>query len=256
MGMSNTAVGALALQENVGISNTATGFGALGSNTTGDNNTGMGFGALTDNTTGAFNTAIGSGALLANTTANSNIAVGDSALLNNTTGSNNTAIGAGAGENLTIGDNNIDIASSGIAGESATIRIGSGNQTSTFIAGINGAAVTGAGVVVSGSGQLGVATSSARFKYEIKPMDKTSEALFALKPVCFRYKKEVDPASTFQFGLVAEEVEKVNPDLVVRDPEGEPYTVRYDQVNAMLLNEFLNEHRKVEQLKKDCVFEI
>jgi hypothetical protein len=247
IGMSNTAVGALALQENVGISNTATGFFALGSNTTGDSNTSMGFGALTDNTTGAFNTAIGSGALLANTTANSNIAVGDSALLNNTTGSNNTAIGAGAGENLTIGDNNIDIANPGVAGDSATIRIGSGNQTSTFIAGINGTAVTGTGVVVSASGQLGVATSSARFKYEIKPMDKTSEALFALKPVCFRYKKEIDQAGTSQFGLVAEQAEKVNPDLVVRDKEGKPYTVRYDAVNAMLLNEFLKEHRTVQE---------
>jgi len=252
IGMSNTAVGALALQENVGISNTATGFFALGSNTTGDSNTSMGFGALTDNTTGAFNTAIGSGALLANTTANSNIAVGDSALLNNTTGSNNTAIGAGAGENLTIGDNNIDIANPGVAGESATIRIGSGNQTSTFIAGINGTAVTGTGVVVSASGQLGVATSSARFKYEIKPMDKTSEALFALKPVCFRYKKEIDQAGTSQFGLVAEQAEKVNPDLVVRDKEGKPYTVRYEQVNAMLLNEFLKEHRKVEELEANA----
>src|SRR5438132_919085 len=211
----------------------------------------MGFGALTDNTTGAFNTAIGSGALLANTTANSNIAVGDSALLNNTTGSNNTAIGAGAGENLTIGDSNIDIANPGVAGESATIRIGSGNQTSTFIAGINGTAVTGTGVVVSASGQLGVATSSARFKYEIKPMDKTSEALFALKPVSFRYKKEIDPEGTWQFGLVAEEVQNVNPALVVRDTEGKPYTVRYDAVNAMLLNEFLKEHHKVEQLKQD-----
>ena len=251
IGMSNTAVGALALQENVGISNTATGVFALGSNTTGDSNTGMGFGALTDNTTGAFNTAIGSGALLANTTANSNIAVGDSALLNNTTGSNNTAIGAGAGENLTIGDSNIDIANPGVAGESATIRIGSGNQTSTFIAGINGTAVTGTGVVVSASGQLGVATSSARFKYEIKPMDKTSEALFALKPVSFRYKKEIDPEGTWQFGLVAEEVQNVNPALVVRDTEGKPYTVRYDAVNAMLLNEFLKEHHKVEQLKQD-----
>ncbi len=246
-GTGNTAVGALALQDNVGIGNTATGFFTLGSNTTGDSNTGVGFAALNDNTTGAFNTAVGSGALFATTTANSNIAVGDSALLNNTTGSNNTAIGAGAGENLTIGDNNIDIANPGVAGESATIRIGSGNQTSTFIAGINGTAVTGTGVVVSASGQLGVATSSARFKYEIKPMDKTSEALFALKPVSFRYKKEIDPEGTWQFGLVAEEVQNVNPALVVRDTEGKPYTVRYDAVNAMLLNEFLKEHRTVQE---------
>jgi hypothetical protein len=137
-------------------------------------------------------------------------------------------LGVSAGANLTTGSSNIDIGNLGVARESATICIGSGNQTSTFIAGINGTAVTGTGIVVSASGQLGVATSSARFKYEIRPMDKASEALLALKPVSFRYKKEVDPAGTSQFGLVAEEVEKVNPDLVVRDKEGKPYSVRYD----------------------------
>src|SRR5437899_616196 len=263
----NTGLGAGTLFANTGDNNTAVGAGALLNNSTGGHNTANGAFALFTNSEGADNTAIGDGALfantadgntavgrsalLANTTANSNIAVGDSALLNNTTGSNNTAIGAGAGENLTIGDSNIDIANPGVAGESATIRIGSGNQTSTFIAGINGTAVTGTGVVVSASGQLGVATSSARFKYEIKPMDKTSEALFALKPVSFRYKKEIDPEGTWQFGLVAEEVQNVNPALVVRDTEGKPYTVRYDAVNAMLLNEFLKEHHKVEQLKQD-----
>src|SRR5439155_631965 len=173
--------------------------GALLNNSTGGHNTANGAFALFTNSEGADNTAIGDGALFANT-ADDNTAVGRSALSNNTsgsgntaegvaalalntTGAGNTAIGAGAGENLTIGDSNIDIANPGVAGESATIRIGSGNQTSTFIAGINGTAVTGTGVVVSASDQLGVATSSARFKYEIKPMDKTSEALFALKPV-------------------------------------------------------------------------
>src|SRR5207247_3535006 len=98
---------------------------------------------------------------------------------------------------------------------------------------------------------FGTLTSSKRFKEEIKPMDKTSDALFALKPVTFRYKKEIDPAGTSQFGLVAEEVEKVNPDLVVRDKEGKPYSVRYEQVNAMLLNEFLKEHRKVQEQQKE-----
>jgi hypothetical protein len=117
----------------------------------------------------------------------------------------------------------------------------------TFISGIHGVAVTGTAVVVNGSGQLGVAPSSQRFKDEIKPMDKASEALFSLKPVTFRYKKEIDPAGKSQFGLVAEEVEKVSSDLVVRDTEGKPYTVRYDAVNAMLLNEFLKEHRKNEE---------
>src|SRR5207237_9609793 len=124
-----------------------------------------------------------------------------------------------------------------------------GTQTRTFIAGISGVVVSGAGVVVNASGQLGVAASSARFKDEIKPMDKASEAIFALKPVTFRYKKEIDPDRTPEFGLVAEKVEKVSPDLVARDEQGKPYTVRYEAVNAMLLNEFLKEHRTVQELK-------
>ena len=132
------------------------------------------------------------------------------------------------------------------------MRIGTGGmQTATFIAGIHGVAVTGAAVLVSSSGQLGVAPSSERFKDRIKPMDKASEAILALKPVTFRYKKDLDPAGTSQFGLVAEEVEKVNPDLVVRDTDGKPYTVRYEAVNAMLLNEFLKEHKAfVEEQRK------
>jgi hypothetical protein len=122
-------------------------------------------------------------------------------------------------------------------------------HTATFIAGISGAAVTGSAVLVSSSGQLGVRVSSKRFKEEIKPMDEASEAILALKPVTFRYKKEIDPDRTTQFGLVAEQVEKVNPDLVARDKKGKPYTVRYDAVNAMLLNEFLKEHGKVQELE-------
>ena len=132
-----------------------------------------------------------------------------------------------------------------MAGEANTIRIGkSGVQTKTVVAGIHGVGVTGTAVVVGSTGQLGVAPSSQRFKAEIKPMGKASEGILALKPVTFRYKKDIDPDSIPQFGLVAEEVEKVNPDLVVRDKEGKPYTVRYEAVNAMLLNEFLKEHKK------------
>jgi hypothetical protein len=157
-------------------------------------------------------------------------------------------LGAGAGQFLTIGSDNIDIGNSGVAGEFNTIRIGSA-QVRTFIKGISGAAVTGAAVVVNAAGELGVAASSARFKDEIKPMDRVSESVLALKPVTFRYKQEIDPARTAQFGLVAEEVEKVNPALVTRDAKGKPYTVRYDAVNAMLLNEFLKEHRRVEELE-------
>ena len=169
---------------------------------------------------------------------------------NNTTGSNNIALGFNAGFNLTTGSNNIDIGNTGVAaGESNTIRIGTeGTQKATFIAGISGVTVAGGvGVIIDTNGHLGTVVSSARFKDEIKPMDKASEAILALQPVTFRYKKELDPDGIPQFGLVAEQVEKVNPDLVARDEQGKPYTVRYEAVNAMLLNEFLKEHRKVEE---------
>src|SRR5262249_11515794 len=139
----------------------------------------------------------------------------------------------------------------GFAGESKTIRIG-GNQINTYIAGISGATVpSGVPVIIDTDGHLGTATSSARYKDAIKPMDKASEAILALRPITFRYTKELDPAAIPQFGLVAEEVEKVNPDLVARDEQGKPYSVRYEAVNAMLLNEFLKEHRKNEQQCKD-----
>src|SRR5207248_3378672 len=157
-----------------------------------------------------------------------------------------------AGANLTSGSNNIDISNSGVAGEAAKIRIGKqGTQNGTFIAGIFGVPVTGSTVVVNSTGKLGVATSSARFKEAIKPMYKASEAILALKPVTFRYKHELDPENIPQFGLIAEQVEKVNPDLVVRDEDGKVNTVRYDAVNAMLLNEFLKEHRKVEEQDRE-----
>jgi hypothetical protein len=151
-----------------------------------------------------------------------------------------------------MGSDNIDIGAPGIAGESNTIRIGRvGVQTSAYIRGISGATVaSGVTVIVDTNGHLGTVQSSARFKEAIKPMDTASEAILALKPVTFRYKKELDAERIAQFGLVAEDVEKVNPDLVVRDAKGKVYTVRYEAVNAMLLNEFLKEHRKVEQLEK------
>jgi predicted ribosome quality control (RQC) complex YloA/Tae2 family protein len=159
-------------------------------------------------------------------------------------------VGQQAGVNLTSGNFNIDIGNIGNAGEQNTIRIGANEtQFRTFIFGINDAAVTGTAVVVNNLGQLGVAPSAERFKDEIKPMDKASEAILALKPVSFHYKKELDPGGIPQFGLVAEEVENVNPDLVARDRDGRPFTVRYDAVNAMLLNEFLKEHRKVQKLE-------
>jgi hypothetical protein len=284
-GDSNTATGSIALESNTtGARNTANGFAALNSNTTGERNTATGRAALVNNTTGNnntadghdalfnnltglrnaatgsfalfsnttgnHNTAMGYFALIGNTTGDSNTADGYDALLNNTTGAGNIALGNFAGSNLTTGDDNIDIGNLGVAGEANTIRIGTqGTQTATYIAGISGVGVTGVAVKVNAAGQLGVPPSSARFKQEIKPMEKASEAILGLKPVTFHYKKEIDPEGTPEFGLVAEQVEKVNPDLVARDAEGKVYTVRYDAVNVMLLNEFLKEHRKVQKLE-------
>ena len=249
-GGGNTANGSGALAHNTtGNGNTANGTGALGFNTIGSQNTANGDGALYNNTSGAQNTANGDAALESNTTGGGNTAEGFQALFHNTTGLSNIALGSSAGANLTTGSNNIDIGNQGIAAEANIIRIGTvGTQTKTFIAGIHGATASGgAAVFVNSSGELGTLTSSARFKDEIKPMDKASEAILALKPVTFRYKRELDPNAIPQFGLVAEQVEKVNSVLVLRDEQGKPYTVRYEAVNAMLLNEFLKELQKVEE---------
>jgi hypothetical protein len=237
------------LHNTTGGSNTANGAFALQSNTTASDNTANGVSALQGNTTGTSNTANGFDALLKNTTGSHNMADGAFALQNNTSGGGNIALGNSAGVNLTTGNNNIDIGNPGSAGESSHIHIGTvGTQTATYIAGIHGVTVASAvGVVIDVNGHLGTPTSSARFKEAIKPMDKASEAILALQPVTFRYKHELDHDGIPQFGLVAEQVEKVNPDLVVRDADGKVNTVRYEAVNAMLLNEFLKEHRKVEQ---------
>ena len=264
----NTAIGSSALASNTtGAENTATGYAALYSNTTGNCNTAIGKAALTFNTTGYLNTATGSLALDQNTTGYSNTATGGSALQRNQAGSNNTAdganalysatgnnniaLGASAGLNLTTGNDNIDIGNLGFAGESSKIRIGTeGTHTATYIAGIRETPLIhgeATAIGINAAGQLGVRPSSARFKEAIKPMDTASEAVLTLKPVTFRYKN--DPAALPQFGLVAEEVAKVNPNLVARDKEGKPFTVRYDEINTMLLNEFLKEHRKVETLE-------
>jgi hypothetical protein len=247
---SNTFLGEGALAGNTtGDNDTAIGDAALAANTTGFNNTANGASALIFNTTGYYNTATGNVALFSNTIGFLNTAIGVSALYNNTTGSSNIAIGASAGQNLTTGSNNIYIGHAGKRSDSRTIRIGTaGTQTNTFIAGINGVTVAGGvGVIIDADGHLGTVVSSERFKENIQPMDKASEAILALKPVTFRYKEELDPQRIPQFGLVAEDVEKVNPDLVARDDQWKPFTVRYEAVNAMLLNEFLKEHRKVEE---------
>jgi trimeric autotransporter adhesin len=253
----NTAVGAGVLTFNNADFNTAVGAGAMLFNDTGTNNTAMGFFAAQINIDGSNNAAFGFEALRRNRQGNGNTAVGNLAL-SFCRGHNNTAIGESAGINIDAGSNNILLGSKGQREDNNTIRIGTtGTQTATFIAGISGATVpTGVAVIVDSSGHLGTTTSSARFKKNIQPMNKTSEAIFSLKPVTFRYKKEHDPDGIPQFGLVAEEVEKVNPDLVARDADGKAYTVRYDAVNAMLLNEFLKqhnefvkEHQKVQRLE-------
>jgi hypothetical protein len=243
-GNSDTATGAAALLSNTtGFYNTADGAFALFSNTTGPANTASGYQALFNNTTGAENTAIGETALTSNTTGDSNTAVGSGALQQNTTGSNNIALGSAAGLNVTTAHDVICIGEfeEGL-NVSNTCFIRNIRATTT----VNNDAVP---VLIDSNGQLGTASSSRRFKNDIKPMDASSESILALKPVTFHYKS--DKTNRPEFGLIAEDVAEVNPDLVVRDKDGEIYTVRYDAVNAMLLNEFVKEHRRVEE--QDCV---
>jgi hypothetical protein len=277
----NTATGSQALFSNTGDGghyNVATGYQALYSNTTGRRNVAEGNAALYTNILGSFNvavgdqalysndtgnteigasTAIGSFALANNTTGAGNTAVGSSALINSVTGNQNIAVGYVAGQNLTTGSNNIYISDPAVDTESNTIRIGNvvpftdiygfphAAHSATFVAGISGTPVVGDPVVVDANGQLGTSGSSARFKKNVQPMDEASEAILALKPVTFEYKQ--DAKETPQFGLIAEEVAKVDPDLVVRDRKGEIYSVRYEAVNAMLLNEFLKAHRQIQE---------
>ena len=244
----NTATGAGALLSNTtGSGNTADGAFALLSNATGFRNAATGRLALFNNTTGSFNTAHGVDALYSNTAGDGNTANGLSALAFNTTGAFNIALGTSAGQNLTTGDRNIDIGNLGVADEGNTIRIGTtGDQSATYIAGIAGQTVGAGGSTcyVDNDGKLGVFLSAHRFKTDIADMATASEAILALRPVTFHYKPELDKTGIPQFGLVAEEVEAINPDLVTRDKEGKVSTVRYEAVNAMLLNEFLKEHRK------------
>ena len=265
-GNNNTAIGGSALSlNNTGNSNTAVGRLALFSDTTGNGNTAVGSFAMFNDgnpTICSGNTAVGAGALYYNTTDN-NIGLGVDAMANNASGSNNIGLGVAAGYNLTKGANNIYIGNFGAgAAESNTIRIGyvAGGtvdgvtvhpHTATFVAGVRNAVVSGGmAVFVNASGQLGINPSSKRFKEDIASMDKKSDAILGVASCqTFHYKKELDPERIPQFGLVAEEVAKVNPDLVARDDKGEIYSVRYEAVNAMLLNEFLKEHSQVEQLR-------
>ena len=238
----NTAVGDSALYFNTsGDGNTAVGELAMNYNTIGNSNTAVGGGALLKNTEGDSNTAIGSNALGFNTTGYGNTAVGDGALWGNTTSSGNIALGRRAGIEVTMADNVICIGAPG-ANVSDSCYIGNvwqqpgGSQA----------------VYVNSEGKLGTQVSSRRFKDEIKPINQASEAIQRLRPVSFRYKAEIEPTRPVGFGLIAEEVEKINADLVTRDKEGKPLNVRYDAVNAMLLNEFLKEHKTVQELKSNA----
>jgi Chaperone of endosialidase len=241
-GNKNTADGTFALLSNgSGNGNTAIGHSALFHNVSGGGNTANGVNALFSNHHGGSNTANGAGALIGNVGGNFNTADGASALLNNTSGTRNIGLGAGAGANITSASNVICIGTDG-----ANV------NNSCYIGQIfNAISSGGTAVFINSNGKLGTVMSSRRFKEEIKPMDQASEVLFALNPVTFRYKKELDQQGIPQFGLVAEDVEKVDPDLVVRDAAGKVNTVRYEAINAMLLNEFLKEHKTLlEQQRK------
>jgi trimeric autotransporter adhesin len=239
-GSNNCAFGVYALFSNTtGSSNTATGSQALASNTNGVQNVAFGAYALQHSGMGAGNTAIGSAALNENTTGSFNTAVGTGALLTSN-GDGNTVVGSGAGGNVG-GANHVICIGQGVAGANA--------NDSCYIGSIWNQPGGPQAVYVNSDGKLGALISSQRFKDGIQSMDDLSSALFSLRPVIFHYKKEIDPKGISQFGLVAEEVDKVNPDLVLHDKEGKPYSVRYDQVNAMLLNEFLKEHRNVQELE-------
>jgi uncharacterized coiled-coil protein SlyX len=235
-GYDNVATGLQALEHNInGIGNTATGTYALLNNNAGSNNTASGIAALINNTAGNFNTANGVQALFSNTTGTNNTAIGTNALVNNTIGSNNIAVGFGAGSNIHTASDTICI---GAAGVDATDGCYIGHVFEESLDPDNLA------MAIDVHGKVGTVPSSQRFKDDIKPMEKASEAILELKPVTFHYKN--DAKHTPRFGLIAEEVANAEPNLVARDKEGKPYSVRYDQVNAMLLNEFLKEHKRVD----------
>jgi hypothetical protein len=249
----NTASGYQALYANTtGGGNTAVGATALLSSTTAYNNSAFGSAALHGNTTGAQNAGFGAYSLHQNTVGSNNVAVGYSAMYNNTSGANNVAIGLNAGYNLTSGSNNIDISNEGSAGDSGTIKIGAAStQTKTFIAGIENSKVTGAAVYVTSSGQLGVLASSERYKTDIAPMGSKTGNLERLRPVTFHLKS--DPHGALQYGLIAEEVDKVYPELVIRDDAGQIQGVRYDELAPMLLNEMQQQKTQLKAIQRRIV---
>ncbi len=254
-GSNNVGVGAGALSNNAaGSSNTAVGTQALLNNGTGNNNTAVGFQALWSHSGGACcNTAIGFGAMADDTGGQNNVAVGNGALSANLIGGNNIAIGVNAG-NAVTGYSNIDIGNAGVAGESNAIRIGAaGQQMSAYIAGITGVWVgSGSAVYVNANGQLGTIQSSQRYKEDIQDMGGASDALMQLRPVQFRYKQAApDGSKPWQFGLIAEEVAGVYPELVLRDSKGQIESVQYQQLPAMLLNELQKQHQTIERQERE-----
>src|SRR5262249_54289888 len=236
-GHDNTASGFVAMFNNTtGSFNTADGDAALSGNTTGQQNTALGQQSMSGNSTGSLNTATGVSSLGHNSNGQKNAAFGFKSMFNNTTGQSNIALGYSAGINLTTGNNNIEIGNGGAPADTGIIRIGTqGTQTGTFIAGISGSAVTGADVVVNGQGKLGVVASSARYKKDIQNMGPSTDGLSRLRPVVFKYVN--DEKGITQYGLVAEEVEKVYPELVTYDADGKVESVRYSMLTSMLLNE-------------------
>jgi hypothetical protein len=263
-GSFNTGVGVGALVLNNGSSNTAVGAAALLLNSTGSNNTAVGSGTLLNNTTDR-NTAVGANALGADNSGTDNCAVGFEALTLDTTGGANTAVGRGALDQNVTGNFNTAIGkdAGGLATGSGNVYIGhlvagvAGENNHTYIRNIEGTSVNGVGsdivTINLTTGLLGHASSSRRYKEDIRPMDTTSEALYRLHPVTFRYKKEIDRTQSTAFGLIAEEVAKVNPNLIACNSQGQPESVHYEMVNAMLLNEFLKEHQTVQELKATVV---
>ncbi|MCB1036840.1 MAG: tail fiber domain-containing protein, partial [Acidobacteria bacterium] len=273
-GSSNTAVGNNALLNNVtGDKNAAFGERTLASNTTGEVNSAFGAGALFENSEGSGNTAVGFISLVSNTTGSANTAVGASAMQLSTTGSYNTAVGIGAlaganGENnvgigngagtrVETGSNNIDISHFGIAGDNGTVRIGTpGTQLRTFIAGISGVTTGGTAVpvVIDGAGQLGTVSSSRRYKEDIHDLGEVSRTLQQLRPVTFRYKQPAaDGSQPLQYGLIAEEVAELDPNLVQVGADGQVETVLYHLLPVLLVNELQAQQRVIEKLKNQLV---
>ena len=254
-GYYNTASGSESLYSNsIGYDNSAMGYDSMLHNTAGNYNTAQGLGSMWSNSTGQNNTALGTYALYLNDYGNDNTAVGDGALNNNYSGSNNIGVGYNAGYIPTAGIYNIEIGNMGLAADTGVIRIGTqGTQRFTQIAGISGIKVTGgAQVLVNAKGQLGVASSSIRYKENVQSMGDASDKVLELRPVTFQYKEaEEDGSKPIQYGLIAEDVEKVIPALVVYNDKGQPETVAYQMLAPLLLNELQKEHKQIQQLQAE-----